>query len=212
VVWRWASPRRCCAGTPPADRELPRPEEDPVRRPATPVMLAVGSDHGAERSEAHEKSNGQPRVHEAVVNDQIQRPESGHSGADAESGVVPEAGAHATPRDDEYDRDGCMEPAQRVVSFEPPRPTRVVGAMNPPQRTVPREAMKERCPEVHRGRYRESQDTSDRDVSRKSHGARPILKPRRNRTHARRKRSAESTSCITSASRPSRREATSVRA
>jgi hypothetical protein len=174
------------------------------------MVQPMGPHDRAKRRDAEERADGQSAVHQAVVEEQVEGAEERHPVAHPELHVAQPSRRPARPEDDEGDRDRRVERAEHVVALETAGARRVVGAMDPPQRTVPEAPVQERRPEVHR------RGDGDRDRAFEQrvqhHGALPMRKPRRKRTQRRASRSPERTSWTATTSRPRRRAPTRARA
>lgn len=119
--------------------------------------------HATKESPAKEASDSETTVNEAIVDEDVGEPEEGHPAPDAHETRAREAVQLAAGDDERYGEWSVQE-GEPVVLLEAARLWLVMGAMDPPEPRMPRLAMKEPRPWLHRRRRRERDDCSEREL------------------------------------------------
>lgn len=110
-------------------------------RAANPAKGAAPKEPGARK--------GEPLVHEPVVDDDVSETEQRHPDADAEE-ERPRETVELTAKDDQTGSERGVKERERVVPLEEPTARGVVALVNRPEHPMPKAAVEEPRPGLHR--------------------------------------------------------------
>ena len=152
----------------------------------------------AQRRDAQHERDGKAAVHQAVVDEHVSEAEQRHSGARSDCHDR-EKTVQVTPDHDERGGDRGVGRREGVVGLEAAGATRVMRAVDAPEAVVPQSPVQEARPGLHRGSHDERHERTQQDALRGHAASTRVRKGTRKRTHADRKRSSDSVSCIPTA-------------